>query len=108
MSRNHPQSTWIFKENLYPWLEYVALRCGYDFDDGDRAAFEYGIRSTDVEGDRWFDYSLSGNETCQIYVALDPGSSVVIVGGEFPKHLQQEVDTLTDIAQLYFLKRGTR
>ncbi|MEM9537545.1 MAG: hypothetical protein AAGA40_17945 [Cyanobacteria bacterium P01_E01_bin.45] len=105
MSRNHPQSTWIFKENLYPWLKYVALCCGYDFDDGDRAAFEHGIRSTDVESNCWFDYSFPGHETCQIYLALDPGSSVVFVGGEFPDSLQQQVDVLTDIAQLYWLQR---
>ena len=94
---NQKRSTWIREENLYPWFEYVALRCGYDFNDGDRAAFEYGIWSTDVESDRWFDYSFASQETCQIYVTLDPGSSVIFVGGEFSDLLQQEVEVLTEL-----------
>ncbi|KOG41764.1 hypothetical protein [Streptomyces resistomycificus] len=71
---------WIIDTNLRPFCESVAAFAGYDFDDSDWQAVETALPETDVERSAWYDYPLSGGVPLTLFVAADPGSSVVFVG----------------------------
>lgn len=70
---------WIIDTNLRPLCESVAQFAGYEFDDSDWQAIETALPTTDVERSEWYDYPLLGRIPLTLFVAADPGSSVVFV-----------------------------
>jgi hypothetical protein len=97
--------SWIKEENLRAWLEIVAGALAYDFDDDDWDAVRFGIASTDVEKDTWYDYPL-GDAT--VRVALDPGSVVVAISLDDAEQIAPQTALATSIAQQYLLSRDRR
>jgi hypothetical protein len=72
-------SGWILEVNLRPFLTALGWFVGYDFDEDDWTAIHWGIKDTDVEADRWYDYEFAGDELAAIWLPCDPGSSIVHV-----------------------------
>ncbi|MFH8497668.1 hypothetical protein [Streptomyces coeruleorubidus] len=70
---------WINDMNLRPLCESVAHFAGYEFDDSDWQAIETALPTTDVERSDWYDYPLLGEVPLTLFVAADPGFSVVFV-----------------------------
>ncbi|MEQ9319867.1 MAG: hypothetical protein RIF41_11960 [Polyangiaceae bacterium] len=92
------------------WLALVAGFIGATFDEDDLGAIDAGIRDTNVEDDRWFDYAFGASPALDIKVALDPGSSVVFVHAALPpgEHdLAVRVETTTEILKEWKLAKRT-
>ena len=79
----------MWTDNLRPLAVELARMTGYSFSDSDWAAISHGIRGTDAEGGRWFDYPL-GHVT--IRAALEPEAdemvSVAIDGADGDEQLR--------------------
>lgn len=56
MKLSHVIINWIYEGNLKPFVEQIAVLAEYAFDDNDWIAIEYGVRDTDTNMDKWFDY----------------------------------------------------
>lgn len=72
----------IGEDNLRGFLESVASASGYEFDDRDWVAIEFGIEGTDESAGRRFSYDLVGVRHVTVDVARDGGSVVVRVTGD--------------------------
>jgi hypothetical protein len=71
-------ASWIFKQNLQPFLHMLAWIAGYDASDFDYNAVEHGIDGTDNEKENWFNYEFIGSKRRIVFKAADdPGSSVL-------------------------------
>jgi hypothetical protein len=98
------EPTWIFVENLLPFLFLLSARLGYDFDDSDAAAIRLGIGETDPDEGRWYEYPLVGRETATVRLAQEAGSGVVLVAIDAPSH-ESYCRAVMDVMQLFFLAR---
>jgi hypothetical protein len=90
---------WIFDTNLRPMCESVAEYTEYEFDDSDWLAIETALPTTDVERSDWYDYPLSGRVPLTLFVAADPGSSVVFVrfAGEADSLVKAQIEAALQI-----------
>ena len=69
--------SWIFEENLRPFVIHASILSGYKFDDSDWAAIHHGVSSTDDDAGKWFDYPLG---TLKVEIARsDPRAGTGIV-----------------------------
>jgi hypothetical protein len=66
---------WIWTDNLRALFAELALLAGYQFDDSDWIAVEYGIQGTDSEAGPWFDYPVG---QIVVTLALEPGADEVV------------------------------
>ncbi|MEV8377986.1 hypothetical protein AB0P21_34930 [Kribbella sp. NPDC056861] len=73
------EDRWIIDSNLRPLCESVAEFVGYGFDESDWQAIESALPMTDVEQGVWYDYPLAGRASVTLFVAADPGTSVIFV-----------------------------
>lgn len=90
-------SSWIFEDNLLPFLTALGWIVDYDFDDNDWTAVYFGVRDTDCETKRWYDYDFSGASVASIKFARDPGSSVIFVEVEIAEAHRAQAKLALDI-----------
>lgn len=76
-------NTWILQDNLYLFLERVSTLIGYGFEDLDWDANRFGVRDTDSNQDRWYEYILEGQ----------PPVELAFAGAEDAKRLHVKVKT---------------
>lgn len=67
---------WIYKDNALPFFESLADIIGYDFDEDDWIALQYGLESsnTDAVPEKWFDYQLGST---RLFVGIDSGTDAL-------------------------------
>lgn len=94
---------WIIEYNLKPFVETLSGFVGYRFDDWDRDAIRFGIKDTDVEADRWYEYGPIGERPVKLRIARDPGSIVVFVQVEADKDLEEKATIAAAIMCDYWL-----
>jgi hypothetical protein len=71
--------SWIFKQNLESFLAMLAYIAGNPFEDWDFHAVVAGIKSTDCEKERWFEYEFNGPKRRITFRAADDlGSSLFL------------------------------
>ncbi|MFD3451735.1 hypothetical protein ACFWVC_06100 [Streptomyces sp. NPDC058691] len=89
---------WVFEENLRPLCRLLSDLVGYDFDDSDWQAVEYGLSTTDDDraGADWFLYPLVGRGRVDVRMARSAGGSVVSVQllGAADEVLEAQVEVL--------------
>ena len=95
---------WVYDENLRPFLLSLGWFVGYDLDVDDWTAIRYGIEGTDQKADRWFDYEFAGQQRAVLWLARDPGSSVVHVRVEVPAEIVPKVESTIAIFQVFRIK----
>jgi hypothetical protein len=101
--------TWIFEENLQPFVELLAFLAGYTLYDAeyDGVAIEYGIKATDKDEGKWYTYALAGTRALERHLARNSGSSVVSVrvtsDAAITAELAAQLDLLAMVCQLYTL-----
>ncbi|MFE6618210.1 hypothetical protein ACFZBP_10925 [Streptomyces sp. NPDC008086] len=99
---------WILDTNLRALCESVAAFVDYDFDDSDWQAVETALPTTDVERSVWYDYPLMGRVPLTLYVADDPGSSVVFVrfAGQPDSRTVARIEAALHIFTFWEVRRG--
>ena len=94
---------WIPEDNLYPFLCTAFDFIGYEFDESDWHAVEYGIKGTDAEQDKWFDYQMKTEASLFVAVAHDDNSSVIFVKAESTPEIEVKIAVVLDLMQHYHL-----
>ena len=90
-------TAWIFEENLRPFLTALAWAFTVKFDADDWLAISHGVKETDADHERWFEYEFSGKGgTVMFGVARDVGSCVLSVR----VHHQENADKLRAIIMM--------
>jgi hypothetical protein len=97
--------TWIWKDNLRPFLEFASFRAGYEFDELDWEAVRYGMGKTDADADAWFAYSLEGDRTVEIAAANDPEGSIIQLRLKADRRTLAALDAATTLMAEYVLRR---
>lgn len=92
---------WVFAENLRPFLLSLGGFVGYDLGADDWTAIRHGIEPTDEEAERWFEYEFAGKQQAALWLARDPGSSVVHVRVEVLEALVPKVEAAISIFQSF-------
>ena len=91
-ARQETLEFWFYTEHLIAYMDLIASRIGYDFDDSDEYAIEAGVRDTDPFEHRWFEYPLSGEQgRVKMLLASVPGSHVVDCRIEGSRALVEEM-----------------
>lgn len=91
---------WIYRDNLRPFLTALGWVVGYNFDEVDWEAICHGLRETNAEADRWFEYELSGNYRAAFSLALDDGSVVMARIG-VPSELESQIRLLREFCATF-------
>jgi hypothetical protein len=94
---------WIIEENLRPFLTALGWFVGYDFDEDDWTAIRYGIKGTEQDADRWFDYEFAGQHRAYLWLASDTGTSILHVRVEVPESVVPKVEAALSIFQWFHL-----
>jgi hypothetical protein len=97
---------WFFRDNLAPFLRFVATRAKYDLLPEEMQAIELGVRETDQERSRWYDYEFTGHQIIRLSFAIDPGSSVVFWRAECPAEMRDAIEVAAGLMQEYRLVGG--
>lgn len=100
-SESKSMRDWIFEENLVPWLEMTARIAKYELHPAEPQAFVHGLKDTDSEHGRWFEYEF---HAVRLNVARDPGTSLLSVELNLPAALVPRIETVTEVAQSYQLR----
>ena len=99
-------ANWIYEENLFVVLDYLAVLAEYKIDEDDWIAIEYGTKS-DSQKDIEFSYGFYSKNKIEFKILQEAGESnyeIVVYG---PENLSKAVETLFSMAQLYELKKMT-
>jgi len=87
----------IMCDNLEPFLTALGWIVGYTVDDSDVEAVSNGVRDTDAEGGRWYEYEFNGRDRAAFALAFDEaGSGVVRFRVELPEELAPQVRLFAD------------
>jgi hypothetical protein len=97
---------WIDETNLKPFLETVAQFAGYELNNWDWDAINYGVKSSDHERGRWFIYEIEGVQSVTIRLAIDPGTAVLFVEIDSEPPVESKADVAIVIMQSYRLLPG--
>ena len=97
-------ATWVWTENLHPWLQVLGRICGYGLDDLDWAMIDLELEATDAEQERWFDYRIAGDETIDVSIAQQTVSAVASVRVWCPDQLRSQVELATHMANAYRIR----
>lgn len=95
--------SWIIEDNLKPFVETLSGFVGYRFDDWDWDAIYYGVRDTNKEVDRWYEYELIGDRKMKLCLARADGSFPIFVRVEADKDLEEKAAIAADIMCDYWL-----
>ncbi|NML40325.1 hypothetical protein HHL17_24220 [Chitinophaga sp. G-6-1-13] len=69
---------WIREDHLPALLSALSHICHHAFDDADVDAVSYGLTDTSLDNDRWFDYSLPGEQTIALQFCRDDDDTDII------------------------------
>ena len=97
-------ATWVWTENLHPWLQVLGRICVYGLDDLDWAMVDLELEATDAEAGRWYDYRIAGDETVDVSLATRTGTRVTSVRVWCPDHLRPLVELATHMANAYQIR----
>jgi hypothetical protein len=90
-------TSWIWINNLRPFLSVLAWTVVYDFDPDDWVAISHGIVGTNDEEERWFGYEFSGQHRAEFMLAFDAESDLVHLRISLPESLVPRIETAISI-----------
>jgi hypothetical protein len=94
---------WVFQNNLRPFLTVLGWIAEYQVDEDDWLAVSCGLRSSDVEAVRWYEYGFLGRHSVRLWLAYDSGSSVIHARVEAPAALEPQVRLAVAVFQHFRL-----
>jgi hypothetical protein len=87
----------FYCDNLNPFLTALGWVVDYRFDEHDYEAIFSGLRDTDAEIGRWYDYEFHGKQIVPLSVAFDEaGGSIIRLRVALPAELEPQVQLLAD------------
>ena len=86
-------------------FEFASQLVGYEFDNLDWDAVASGVRETDYEEQRWFEYALSGRQSLTLGAALDSGTRVAWIRAATDGEMEIRLNVAADLMADYALKR---
>jgi hypothetical protein len=92
--------TWIPEDHLQRFLTLLAKIVSYPINDGDRDAIRFGIRDTDEEQNRWYDYPLFGTPPVYLGFAC-AGRERLALRWQMQEPVGQRIEALALILQHY-------
>jgi hypothetical protein len=98
-------SDWIFEDNLTAFLTIVAEHAGYDLLADETTAVLHGVRDSDSEAGRWYEYEFTNDRFVKLRFARDIGTRVVHVTFESDDHLALIAAVVIGILQTYHLTK---
>ncbi len=97
---------WLFDDNLGPFVNFLADLAGYDLLRDELTAITAGVRETDAEAGRWYEYCLGGKATVTCALARDPGTCVLHYRVDCPNNLVEQVEVAAGIMAEYRQQGG--
>ena len=102
---NRIYADWIFEENLFVVLDYLAVLAEAQMDQSDWTAIEYGLQGETQEVIE-FEYGFYGKHKIEFKIVCEVGEGghydiYVFSDGSF----EREVETVFSMAQMYRLAR---
>lgn len=105
MINNIFKKFWIFQKNLYSTLLILSEVIGYDIDDDDFNAIDYGLQGTSDEKNIWWYYQLIGDHTIYLQLAKDEeNTDIVFIQLTFEEQLSKQVNLVIFVVQEFDLK----
>lgn len=98
------KNSWVWKENLLPFLLILSHLCSYDFCESDQEAVEYGLVGTSDEDNIWFEYKLIGKKKISLRLARDPEGDLVHYGIDFPDEMREPIELMDYVVSSFSLK----
>jgi hypothetical protein len=95
---------WVFDSNLRPFLTVLGWVTGYAFDANDWEAVAHGVRESDAEADRCYEYEFAGRTPARLRLGQDPGTSVVHVRVQVPAEVEPQVRVAVSIFQHFHIR----
>jgi hypothetical protein len=102
--------TWVLDQNLRPFLQTAAALAGYELEEDDWTAIEYGlfkIKIADDQHTRRVDYPLSGKRPLTVKLEKELGTSVVSIELTSDASLEALADGVALVIQTYEVHRRT-
>lgn len=96
--------SWVLEDNLRAFLTSLGWFVAYNFDPDDWQAIEAGLRNTDGDQGRWYEYEFHGKEVARLRLAKHPGSAVVAVEVEIDDRTRSRVEAAIAIFQHFELR----
>jgi hypothetical protein len=98
-------ANWIYDENLSVFVETLGYIVGSQFDPVELALIEEGVRESDGDADRWYEYRILGHVcACHMRLALDPGSCVIQVRLDLPELQAAQALVALFMCQCFYLR----
>jgi len=82
-----------------PWPTSLGWFVGYDFDPDDWQAIETGLRETDGDAGRWYNFEFAGRLVARLWLAKDHGTAVVQIKIDVDDQVQPRVEASIAILQ---------
>ena len=103
---NKVYKSWIFEENLYVVLDYIAVIFNCKMDEMDWTAIEYGIKGESQQMIE-FDYQFLSDKSSDVLsfkIWQEIGDSHYDIEIFNSEKFRKEIDTVFSMAQMYELK----
>jgi hypothetical protein len=90
---------WIYEPNLRAFVELIKDLLEYDLDDDERNAIISGVRDSDAEEDRWYDYPFQGRQTATVSFGRDVNTEIVQIRVNAEQAVLDKVEVLVMVCQ---------
>jgi len=92
---------WIWADDLPLFLDAAFAFVGHPFDASDWKAVEQGIRGTNAEQNKWFEYEPKTEQSLHLSVAQDNDSSVVFVKAKATPEVETKIAVVLEMTSHY-------
>src|SRR5438105_7260139 len=95
--------SWVLLDNLRPFALFLVNCVGYDLLPEEMAAIEFGVRESDAEVGRWYEYEFAGPSPLGLRLGRDIGSGVLHFRVECAAQVAERVQIAASIMAEYRL-----
>lgn len=99
--------TWIYVDNLQPFLTVLGWLVKYEFDSMDWDAIQPAALKTSVEKNSWFEYVFIGEQTAKLKIALADGCCLYEIVLDIPSEIKDRIDLAVSMLTEFNLGTST-
>ena len=101
-------ATWILQDNLSRFLDRVSALIRFRFQEWDWDAIRFGVRDSDAEQNRWYEYELNGQPSVNLAFAHAGNGKRLCVRIETDAIIAARLDAFARIMQCHQANNGTQ